>query len=65
MSDCKSDTTNHGWNIQRNGNLSYNDPHNQSALSDGLLRLAWYDYFLPGNFIIAGLINWIVFEEYD
>jgi hypothetical protein len=43
--------------------LSYNDPANQAALSNGRLRLAWYDYFLGPNIIVSGLINALILNH--
>ena len=57
-----------GWRFRENPILSYDEsrpydnPQNQAALNNGLLRPAWYNYILPGEFVITGIINWFSLE---
>lgn len=44
--------------------LSYDNPQNQIALNNGILHPAWYNYLLPGELILTGLINWLSLENY-
>lgn len=43
---------------------SFDSSINQSALADGKMRPAWYDYLLPGDYVISGLLNWLLLENY-
>jgi len=58
-----------GWNRWNNPinnfnwNQPYNDPSNQLALSNGILRLSWYDYMLGPNIIVSGLLNTFILNN--
>jgi hypothetical protein len=41
----------------------YNDSENQSALENGRLRLAWYDYLIGPQIIIPGLLNALILNN--
>ena len=59
-----------GWKQNRNPingydwSQSYTNENNQMALKLGLLRPAWYDYFLIFSPLMDAYINWLVLENY-
>jgi len=59
-----------GWHFTLNSIKDYNrllpfdSEENQWALKRGRLKITWYDFLLPGNFVGAGLINWLSLEDF-
>lgn len=57
------------WDFENNPirgydiNLPYHHPCNQIVMDNGRLRPAWYNYFMLGDFCIAGIINYLVLEK--
>lgn len=53
-----------GWKFSSNPIKGYKkgDYGNMDAFSAGRLNLAWYDILMPGDFGIAGFINWLCLE---
>lgn len=53
-----------GWDFYSNPIKGYKkgDYGNIDAFMAGSLSIAWYDILMPGDFVVAGLINWLCLE---
>ena len=60
-----------GWDFINNpikgydNDLPYNHPQNQVALRNGIMTPAWYNYIIPWETAVTGIINWLSLETYD